>query len=143
MSEQDRRQLPSPGWEPLTEGYWRAAGEGRLVAQRCSDCGRHRCPPSWACYGCQSMAWEWADLPGTGTVYTYTWADQRAVPDSPLYNISVIELDGTEGEAVRLMTRVTGVDKDSLRVGLPVEVTFETVDDEVAVPFFTPRATTS
>jgi uncharacterized OB-fold protein len=141
VSEQDRIQLPTPGWEPLTEGYWLAAGEGRLVVQRCGDCGKHRWPPAWTCYSCQSTKWDWAELPGTGTVFTYTWADQRAMPDSPLYNISVIELDGTEGaEAVRLMTRVVDVDKDSLRVGLPVEVTFEPLDDEVAVPFFTPRA---
>ena len=139
MSEQDRVQLPAPGWEPLTEGYWFAAGHGNFVVQKCRDCGTHRWPPAWVCYACQSMNWDWDELPGRGTVFSYTWADQRPVGDLPLYNISVVQLDATHGEPVRLMTRVVDVDKGKLRVGLPVEVTFEPFDDEVAIPFFKPR----
>ena len=136
----DRNQLPAPGWTPAAVGYWEAAGQGKLVVQRCSSCGRHRWPPAWACYADQSTEWTWDEVPGTGTgtVFTYTWADQRAAMDSPIYNISVIELDGTTGEPVRLMTRVTGVDKDTLHIGLRVRVVFERFDDELAVPFFEP-----
>ena len=134
----DRNQLPAPGWTPAAVGYWEAAGQGKLVVQRCDDCGRHRWPPAWACYACQSTQWSWDELPGTGRVFTYTWADQRAAMDSPIYNISVIELEGTTGEPVRLMTRVIGVDKETLVVDLPVRVTFEPFDDELAVPFFEP-----
>jgi hypothetical protein len=140
MSDQNREQLPAPGWEPLTEGYWQAAGEGRFVVQKCADCGAHRWPPAWVCYACQSMKWDWDQLPGTGTVFSFTWADQRPLADVPVYNISIVEVDGTQGEPVRLMTRVVGVDKEGLRVGLPVEVTFEKFDDELAIPFFGPRA---
>jgi uncharacterized OB-fold protein len=85
------------------------------------------------------MKWDWDDLPGTGTVFAYTWADQRPVADSSIYNISIIQLDGTTGQPVRLMTRVVDVDKASLRIGLPVGVTFEAVDDQVAIPFFKPQ----
>ena len=139
MSEANRMQLPSPGWEPLTEGYFRAAAEGRLVVQRCGKCGYHRWPPSWACYHCQSTDWEWDDLPGTGTVFTYTWADQRPLAETtPIYNISIVEVDGTQGEPVRIMTRVVA-DRGTLTVGLPVKVTFEKFDDEVSIPFFEPR----
>ena len=136
---QDRADLPAPGWTPESVGYWEAAGRGTLVVQRCTDCGAHRWPPAWACYACQSTNWKWDPVAGTGTVFSYTWADQRASMESPLYNISVIELDGTSGEPVRLMTRVLNVDKETLRCDLPVEVTFEKVDDEIAVPFFRPR----
>jgi hypothetical protein len=85
------------------------------------------------------MKWDWDELPGTGTVFSYTWADQRPVADVALYNISVVEVDGTQGEPVRIMTRVVA-DREVLQVGLPVEVTFEKFDDETAVPFFKPRA---
>src|SRR5262245_47250071 len=128
---EERTGLPAPGWDPVTVGYWTAAGEGRLAVPQCADCGRHRWPPTWACYACQSREWKGADLQGSGKVFSYTWADQRADPDSPLYNIAVIELDGTEGEPVRLMTRVIEVDKDSLRIDLPVRVAFEPFDSEV------------
>jgi hypothetical protein len=80
-------------------------------------------------------------VPGTGLVYTYTWADQRAAMDSPIYNVTVIELDGTEGEPVRMITQVLDVEREALQVGLPVAVVFEPFDDEVAVPFFKPAAT--
>lgn len=140
MSEEDRHQLPWPGWDPVSVGYWEAAGKGQLVVQRCTSCGAHRSPPSWACYSCQSTAWEWDQVPGTGRVFTYTWADQRASMDSPIYNIAVIELDGTNGDPVRLMTQVRGVDKETLTIDLPVRAIFERFDDEVAVPFFEPVA---
>jgi len=139
MSDQNRFQLPAPGWEPLTEGYWRAAKDGRLVVQKCGDCGFHRWPPAWACFHCQSTKWDWDELPGTGTVFSYTWADQRPVAEVPLYNVSIVEVDGTQGEPVRIMTRVVA-DKDTLQVGLPVVVTFEKFDDETAIPFFAPKA---
>jgi uncharacterized protein len=139
MSEQDRVELPVPGWQPLTEGYWLAASQGRLVVQKCLDCGANRWSPAFVCYACQSMKWDWNELPGTGTVFSYTWADQAPIADIPLYNISVIEVDGTQGEPVRIMTRVLA-DKDTLRVGLPVEVTFERFDNETAIPFFKARA---
>jgi hypothetical protein len=139
MSDENLQQLPQPGWSPLTDDYWRAADGGRLVVQRCGNCGYHRWPPAWSCYHCQSNKWEWDEVAGTGTVFTYTWADNRPLADSPLYNISVIELDGTEGEPVRIMTRVLDVDKDSLVCDLPVEVCFERFDDERSVPMFRPR----
>ena len=141
MSEQDRMQLPAPGWSPLTEGYWRSAGEGRFVVQKCSDCGVHRWPPAWVCYSCHSMRWDWDELPGIGVVFSYTWADERPLSDRiPLYNIAIVELDGTKGEPVRIMTRVVGADREALRVGMPVEVTFEKFDDELSIPFFKIRS---
>jgi uncharacterized OB-fold protein len=75
-----------------------------------------------------------------GTVFSYTWADSRAIPEQPLYNVSVIELEGTEGAPVRLMTQVIGVGKEDLYVDLPVEVAFVPLDDEVAVPMFRPKS---
>jgi uncharacterized OB-fold protein len=85
------------------------------------------------------MKWGWEELPGTGTVFTFTWADERPLCDAvPLYNISVVEVDGTTGEPVRIMTRVEA-DKQKLRVGLPVQVTFEKFDDELSIPFFMPQ----
>jgi len=132
----DRMQLPRPGWSPLTEGYWKAARDDRLVVQRCKNCGYHRAPPSWSCFNCLSTEWDWDDVPGTGTVFSYTWADTRAPADMPLFNIVVVELDGTEGEAVRLITQIPDIDKGDLECDAPVEVFFEPFDDEVAVPLF-------
>jgi hypothetical protein len=57
-----------------------------------------------------------------------------------VYNISVVELDGTQGEPVRLLTRVVDVERDDLVVGLAVTVDFDRVDERVALPVFRPTA---
>jgi len=138
LNGDSRLTLPDPRWSPVSEGYWFAAGEGRLVAQQCDRCGTHRWPPAWACYVCQSLEWSWNELPGTGTVFSYTWANHRPA-EIELYNVSVIEVDGTRGDPVRLMTRVVEVDEATLRCGLPVHVIFQAFDDQIAIPFFRPQ----
>lgn len=133
--------LPGPRLDATTAGYWLAAGEGRLVIQRCSQCGQHRHPPTEVCYECSSLAWDWHDQPGTGTVFSYTWTDAPVVPalaDLGPYNISVVELDATQG-VVRLLSRVVDIERPRLTVGLPVTVDFDPVDDQVALPIFRPR----
>jgi hypothetical protein len=35
--------MPVPLVEPMTEPYWTAAREGRLVIQRCTECGTFLC----------------------------------------------------------------------------------------------------
>ena len=144
-STDPRTALPAPGWSPRTADYWRAAGQGSLTVPRCSECGTHRWPPVVVCYRCLSTSWRWEPVPGTGRVFTYFWVDQpphRSLAEHGLYNVTIVELDGTQGEPVRLAGWVVGVDKDTLHVDLPVEVTFEPFegDDEIAVPVWRPRA---
>jgi uncharacterized protein len=99
--------LPLPPVNRTNAGFWRAAAEGRLDVQRCSACGAHRHPPTEGCYRCRALEWEWDTLPGTGRVFTYTWVVQPlhpAVESVTPYNVAVVEVDGTEGEPVRLVS---------------------------------------
>lgn len=135
--------FPPPTLTPITAPYWHGARHGQLLIQRCESCGYHRHPPTTACYHCRSLDSYWDEVSGNGTVYSYVWADQPVTPlfaEYGVYNVSVIELDDTEGEPVRVVSRVNGVDKDTLRIGLPVEVDFDPVDSEIALPVFVPRA---
>ena len=52
------------------------------------------------------------------------------------YNVAVVELD----EGPRLHTNVVDCPNEALHVGMPVEVVFVKVDDEVTLPKFRPRA---
>ena len=52
------------------------------------------------------------------------------------YVAAVVELD----EGPRLMTNVVDCDVDAVAVGMPVEVTFRAIDDDVTVPVFRPAA---
>ena len=59
-----------------------------------------------------------------------------AFADEVPYNISIVELD----EGVRMMSNIVGCPNADLQIGMPLEVTFERVSDEVALPKFRPRA---
>jgi uncharacterized protein len=139
IDQEQRQLLPQPGWNPMAEPYWYGAGRGELVVQRCGSCGFHRWPISVACFNCNSTETVWEKVPGTGRVFSFTFADFPPPPDGKDRNISVIELDGTEGPPVRLMSWVVDVERADLTCDLPVEVTFLPVDDEVAVPVWKPR----
>lgn len=136
--------LGRPGLTPVTAGFWNAAREGRLEIQRCGSCGVHRHPPTAACYACQSLDWSWSELPGTGAVFTFIWVDapmDEALAAITPYNACVIELDGVEGDPVRMVSNVVGVDRESLQISLPVQVCFERVDGgAMRLPIFEPRA---
>jgi uncharacterized OB-fold protein len=138
--------LARPGVDALTEGYWEAARERRLVVQRCSSCGAHRHPPTAVCYRCHSSEWSWAPLTGLGSVFTFVWVDSSVDPalaDTVPYNVCIIELEGTEGDPVRMTTNVVGVTKETLEIGLPVAVDFESVDEGATLlPIFRPRSDT-
>jgi hypothetical protein len=134
-----RPGLPEPNATQITEGFWQAAAEGRLVIQRCKDCGAHRHSPTAACYRCQSQSWDWDEHSGRGRVFSYTWSHHPVHPGLAhlgVYNVSVIELDDTEGDPVRLVSFVTDVEPGELEIDQPVELHFDRVNDETALPVF-------
>jgi uncharacterized protein len=133
--------LPAPLADATTAGYWTAAAGGHLVIQRCAVCDVDRHPPTEICYSCGSLDWTWRAHDGNGTVYSYTWADRPVVPALAglgVYNVSVIELDDTAG-VVRILSRVTDIDRDDLSIGLKVEVHFDRAGPDAALPLFRSR----
>jgi uncharacterized OB-fold protein len=130
-------EMPRPQVEPLTRPFWDAAREGRLVIQRCRDCGTFRHLPHALCASCQSAAHDWVQSAGRGSVFTYTIvshsvhpATAKAVP----YNVVVVKLDDCGG--VLVPGNVVDCAAADVHVGLPVEVVFERIDDETAIPRF-------
>lgn len=129
--------LPEKGID--TAPFWEACNRNELVIQQCADCGELRHPPKPVCPECRSFDVDWADVPGTGEVYTYTTTHYAASSDheghTP-YNVSVVMLDGTDD--IRLITQVIDVEPDAVEVGMPVEVVWDEVNDDVTVPLFHP-----
>jgi uncharacterized protein len=133
--------MPPPVVAPINEGMWRSAAAGRLAVQRCANCGAHRYPPADGCYRCGSLDWEWADLPGTGVVYTYIWVPDRARSAEQdrlvLYNVAVVTVDGTEGDPVRILSNVVDAwHPDDLEVGQAVELSPVEFEPGLALPCF-------
>lgn len=71
-------------------------------------------------------------MDGIGTVYSYTWVEaplSSAFADVVPFNVCVIELDGTAGEPVRLVSTVTGLDRNAEPIGMRVRAFFAQVHD--------------
>lgn len=121
-----------------TKEFYDWCQQRELRFQCCQQCGTWRHPPRPMCTSCHSLEWEWAPTKGTGTVYCWTTVYQALDPafaeDVP-YAAVVVELD----EGPRLTTWVTGIVPDELQVGMPVEVWFDTVSDDVTLPKFRPQ----
>ncbi len=133
--------LDDPYANEATQPFWDAALRGVLTVSRCRTCGNCLLPPAPVCFQCQGEAFEWVELPGTGTIYSFTVVRHPLRPDLAdvvPYVSGVIELDGTQGAGCRMIANIIECDPDSVRIGDKVRVVFDRVSDTYAVPRFTP-----
>jgi len=136
MSESKPPQRPLPRIDEETRGFWEACSRHELYLQRCGKCGTFRYPPRALCPACLSSAIEWVRASGRGTVYSFTITHQNQAPgfrERLPYVLAVVEL----AEGVRLMTNVVSCAPDAVHIGMPVEVAWDDVTSEVAIPVFT------
>ncbi len=129
---------PLPGINEDSAPYWEGTRAGELRAQGCLDCGHLRFPPSILCPKCLGERAEWRRLSGRGKIYTFIIVHRPQHPaffaDAP-YNVAIVELD----EGIRLHTTIIQCPNDALAIGMPVEVVFDKINDEVTLPRFRPR----
>lgn len=128
------RKLPL--LEPNTEFFWTSGADGKLRIQRCGNCGHWQHPPFPRCVACASEAVAPQPVSGKGRVATYTinhepWYPGLEVP----FVYAAIEL--AEQDELYVFSNVLAP-VDTVRIGLPVTVTFEQADD-VWLPMFVPE----
>jgi len=129
---------PIPRVTPELAPFFAAARRRELVVQRCASCGLLRFPPRELCSRCWSRDADWAPVSGRGEVFSFYWMHQVYHPafaaEVP-YAVVVVQLE----EGPHLLSNVIGCTREQLRVGMPVEVTFDDVSDAVSLPKFRPR----
>jgi len=129
---------PIPVPTPETRPFWEAARRHELVLQHCAACKEYVFYPRALCPRCLGDGLEWRRLSGRGTLHTFTvvYRGARGFPLGPPYVIAIVEL----AEGARLMTNLVGIDADParIRIGMPVEVVFEDVSADIALPRFRP-----
>jgi uncharacterized OB-fold protein len=135
----DPSARPRPQPTEWSEGFWQGCARGELVIQRCDACLRLRHYPQPLCPHCRGARSSWQPVSGRGEVYSYAVCHRafhpafaRAVP----YVVATIELE----EGVRMVADLAGVEPGEVRIGMPVRVCFERVDDAIALPRFRPAA---
>ena len=127
--------LPQP--DPITEPFWVAAREGRLVLQRCDDCGEFQQPPEFLCHRCLSEKVSWQEVATTGTIYTFVNVTHQVFPGTEKllpYNVVIVEVDGT---GIRLFGNVLGARFDELAIGARVRLTPDPVAEDITLPRWT------
>ena len=137
MSAERQKTIPNPSPESLP--YWEGARRGELMIPFCADCDAHFFYPRPFCPRCFKWEIEWRRSSGRGVLYTFAIHYQPLNPewvaDVP-YVTAVVDLD----EGVRLFTQLVEceVDPEKIRCGMPVEVVFDQVSEEISIPRFRP-----
>lgn len=124
--------------DPEHAEFWAGCARGELLVQSCGACGEWRMPPRPMCPHCRSTSVTWEPSSGRGRIWSFI------VPHPPLlpayaelapYNAVIVELDDRRG--IRFVgnlvaeagAAINSVDPETIEIGEPVEVVFETIED--------------
>ena len=131
------------------KGYFEAAAEHRLVVKKCLDCGLLRGEPGPGCPWCTSLHWEWNQVSGKGTIYSYQIVAHTVVPsfrDWAPFAIVLVELDEQSGQpdqydGLRITANLVDESmepekEENVAIGKRVEVAFEDGEDGFTLPQF-------
>ena len=98
--------------------------EGRLVGQRCPECGKVYVPPRGACPRCGVATTGEVAVQDTGTVYSFTVV-HIPMPGSelkPPFVTGIILLDGADQTTMHL---VSGCDPHDVHIGMRVRAVWK------------------
>ena len=134
-----RQGRPLPVADDLSQPFWEAAKQRRLVVQRCRECSYFNHPPRSACDACQSQQLQFEPVSGRGTIYSFTIMHQPNIAgfedQIPYINI-LVELE--EQPLLFMVSNLPASDLDKIKIGGQVEVYFEEVDPDTTLPQFRP-----
>jgi uncharacterized OB-fold protein len=128
---------PRPRIDTVSKGFWDAARAGTLTVQRCDDCGHNHYPGTPVCPNCLSSKQSWAPVSGRGTLLSWVrfhrayWDEFR---DELPYAVILVGLE----EGPLMISNLMGAEPESLKIGDPLEVCFDAVDEATTLPKFRP-----
>lgn len=106
------------------EQFYKFLSQGKLMAGKCTKCGKIHLPPRPLCDNCYSTDFEWLEVSGKGKLLTYTvihiapTAFQNLAP----YGIGIIELEG----GLKIPGMIQDIPQDQLQIGMTLTVDFTT-----------------
>lgn len=121
----------------LNGGFWQGGAEGELRFRRCQQCGEWLHPPSPVCRACRSTETRFEPVSGRGTVATFSVNHHQWSPEATEEPYVVAIVDLPEQADLRVITNIVGCPVRDVRIGMPVRVTFEQMED-VWLPLFEP-----
>jgi uncharacterized OB-fold protein len=134
----EERKKPFPIPDINSAPFWKAAQEHKLKLPKCQECGHIAFPPRPSCPRCFG-AMEWTEMSGRATVFSYSIMHDTFIRGfDPPFLTAQVELEDQAG--LRLYCNIWDCEIKDVYNGMPVEVTFEDVNDEVGLPQFRPRS---
>jgi uncharacterized OB-fold protein len=115
--------------------FWEGVSAGKLLIQKCQDCGTLRQPPGPMCPHCQSLKWTAHESRGRGAVAAWIISKHPTQPDQNARIVALIDLE----DGVRMISNLQNVSPDDMDLGMPVELFFAEVNGTV-LPQFRPSS---
>jgi uncharacterized OB-fold protein len=114
--------------EPFTiEQFYKFIAQGKLMAGKCTHCGKIHLPPRPLCDNCYHQTFTWTPMPNKGTLLTYTVihvAPEQFQHLAP-YAVGIIQLENGS----KLPGMITGVPNDQLKIGMNLTIDFTTCEN--------------
>ncbi len=129
-----------PSIDADNKPFWDAVANHELVLQKCRACDIYYHAPRPMCPECKSMdTLEWVPASGRGHIYSYVnfTTDKMAYPAMKVpYSVVLVELE----EGVRIISNLMDIEPDEIEIGMPVEVAFDDISDDLTLYKFKRRA---
>lgn len=127
--------VPKP--DSLTQPYWDGVKLRELRIQQCRHCGHVWHPPLHLCPRCHATHPAWIAASGRGTLYSFTvvhHAAHIAVADRVPYLVALVTL----AEGPRVVSNLLHCDRAKVRIGMPLQLTFQEISEGIWLPQFEP-----
>jgi len=136
MAERPKRPRPAPTPTDVTQPFWDGVNEHRFLLQYDPEAGKYQFYPRGISVHTGKQNLEWREVPGSGTVYSWT---ETVVPAQGFegqepYLIACVELD----EGVRLMSLLHNCTADEVKIGMRVRMCWDKINDDFEFFAFEP-----
>ena len=107
--------------------------QGKLLIQRCAECGVLRHPAAPMCRECRSIVWDTIEAGGRGRIHSFVVVHYPQIPSIEYPNqVVLVDLD----EGVRVVANTVDTNADQLVIGAAVQLEVRMCDDDLSLPFF-------
>ncbi len=129
-----------PTSDELSQPFWEATANRKLMLQRCQVCGAFQFPPHERCRRCLGFV-TWVESAGRGALYSWTVvyrATHEVFKEWLPYNLALVRMS----EGPLMCSRIVADNELDLREGLELRVDFWPIGD-VSIPVFKPLGAAS
>jgi uncharacterized protein len=125
----------------LAEGapFWEGTRVGEVRFPKCMDCGKFHWYPSVLCPYCKSTNIKWQALTSTPRVYSWTHVTYPFGIFKTIGPRIVAMIEFDEAPDLYLASNLVECTPEEVEIGMPLEVVFQKVNDEVTMPLFRPK----